>query len=104
MERACYLSTNDVLTESDLGLTSWDITSTTAPVAADPASRQAPGAAISLGDATRDFQVAHIQQVIDRHRGNMTVAAEALGLHRSNLYRKMRQLGMKADDDQATDA
>jgi transcriptional regulator of acetoin/glycerol metabolism len=25
----------------------------------------------------------------------MTAAAEKLGLHRSNLYRKMRQLGME---------
>ena len=28
-------------------------------------------------------------------RGNMTLAAARLGLHRSNLYRKMRQLGME---------
>jgi len=28
----------------------------------------------------------------------MSLAAERLGLHRSNLYRKMRQLGMNADD------
>jgi len=32
--------------------------------------------------------------VIDRAGGNMSDAAERLGLHRSNLYRKMRQLGM----------
>jgi DNA-binding NtrC family response regulator len=30
----------------------------------------------------------------------MTDAAECLGLHRSNLYRKMRQLGMTTDDEQ----
>jgi DNA-binding NtrC family response regulator len=28
----------------------------------------------------------------------MTSAAEKLGLHRSNLYRKMRQLGMDVTD------
>jgi DNA-binding NtrC family response regulator len=27
----------------------------------------------------------------------MTEAAESLGLHRSNLYRKMNQLGMDGD-------
>jgi Nif-specific regulatory protein len=30
--------------------------------------------------------------------GNMSQAAELLGLHRSNLYRKMRQLRMKEAD------
>jgi transcriptional regulator of acetoin/glycerol metabolism len=38
--------------------------------------------------------VAHIQRAIDACGGNMTEAADRLGLHRSNLYRKMRQLGM----------
>ena len=28
----------------------------------------------------------------------MTAAAEKLGLHRSNLYRKMRQLGMDVSE------
>jgi regulatory Fis family protein len=30
--------------------------------------------------------------------GNMSRAAEQLGLHRSNLYRKMRQLGMNVEE------
>lgn len=29
----------------------------------------------------------------------MSLAAERLGLHRSNLYRKMRQLGMSAAEE-----
>jgi transcriptional regulator of acetoin/glycerol metabolism len=29
----------------------------------------------------------------------MTEAAQRLGLHRSNLYRKMRQLGMPLPED-----
>ena len=33
-----------------------------------------------------------------RAKTNMSLAAERLGLHRSNLYRKMRQLGMKAEE------
>jgi Nif-specific regulatory protein len=47
-----------------------------------------------LADATREFQIEYIKRHVERLRGNMTAAAEKLGLHRSNLYRKMRQLGM----------
>ncbi len=113
MERSCYLSPSDILSEADLGLSVWDTLpllqpdsalQPVAPEKASPAvsspsnaSNQLTG---SLADATRDFQIAHIEQMIERHRGNMTSAAEAMGLHRSNLYRKMRQLGMKTDDDE----
>jgi DNA-binding NtrC family response regulator len=51
----------------------------------------------SLADATRDFQQHYIRKTIDAARGNMSGAARRLGLHRSNLYRKMRQLGMATD-------
>ena len=49
---------------------------------------------LPLAEATDRFQVEHIQQAVRRAGGNMSEAAELLGLHRSNLYRKMRQLGM----------
>jgi transcriptional regulator with GAF, ATPase, and Fis domain len=48
-----------------------------------------------LTEATGRFQVEYIKKQIETCRGNMTLAAEKLGLHRSNLYRKMRQLGME---------
>ena len=51
----------------------------------------------SLTDATSRFQQQFIRTAIDRSGGNMSEAATRLGLHRSNLYRKMRQLGMKAE-------
>ena len=51
----------------------------------------------SLTDATSKFQQQFIRTAIDRSGGNVSEAATRLGLHRSNLYRKMRQLGMKAD-------
>jgi len=53
----------------------------------------------TLNDATRQFQVEHIERAIKTCSGNMTDAAAYLGLHRSNLYRKMGQLGMKGADD-----
>lgn len=54
---------------------------------------------LTLADATREFQVQYIQQQINAAGGNMSEAARRLGLHRSNLYRKMRQLDMPADEE-----
>ncbi|MDH3719306.1 MAG: sigma-54-dependent Fis family transcriptional regulator, partial [Planctomycetota bacterium] len=50
-----------------------------------------------LTDATVGFQQQFIRRAIERSGGNMSAAATRLGLHRSNLYRKMRQLGMEED-------
>ncbi|MEO0531657.1 MAG: helix-turn-helix domain-containing protein, partial [Planctomycetota bacterium] len=47
-----------------------------------------------LTEATHEFQRRHIARAIDRTRGNVAAAARDLGLHRSNLYRKIGQLGM----------
>ena len=47
-----------------------------------------------LAEATSRFQTDYIRRVISQSGGNMSMAAERLGLHRANLYRKMRQLGM----------
>jgi len=53
---------------------------------------------LTLSDATQQFQLGYIQRQIDSTNGNMTDAAANMGLHRSNLYRKMKQLGMSAED------
>ena len=55
-------------------------------------------AGLDLNEATHEFQRKYIQQAIDRARGNVSQAANNLGVHRSNLYRKMRQLGMETDE------
>ncbi len=52
------------------------------------------GAGQTLAEATARFQVQYIGRTIEQSAGNMSRAADRLGLHRSNLYRKMRQLGM----------
>ncbi len=49
---------------------------------------------LSLAAATRQFQQEYIRRAIKRAGGNMSEAAKLLGLHRANLYRKMKQLGM----------
>ncbi|MCA8983338.1 MAG: sigma-54-dependent Fis family transcriptional regulator [Planctomycetaceae bacterium] len=57
-------------------------------------SRAFPPSDAGLAEATLEFQRQFIRQAIAECRGNMTEAARHLGLHRSNLYRKMQQLGM----------
>ncbi|MEO9590646.1 sigma-54-dependent Fis family transcriptional regulator [Rhodopirellula bahusiensis] len=87
VERICYLTTTDVVESSDLMMSP----STTRKSVDMPMLDDADG---NLNSATREFQVQHIERLIASCGGNMTEAAGKLGLHRSNLYRKMRQLGM----------
>ncbi len=55
---------------------------------------------LPLTEATKQFQAEYIERHIAAQRGNVSAAAEKLGLHRSNLYRKMRQLGLIGDEDE----
>lgn len=48
-----------------------------------------------LRKAREDFERKHIRKVLDSCKGNMTKAAEEMGIERSNLYKKVRQLGME---------
>ena len=87
MERLAYLSDGDKVLPEDLAFIS-------TPAAEDtkiPLS-------MSLSDATQSFQMDYIQRQIDHAKGNITDAAANMGLHRSNLYRKMKQLGMNAEE------
>ncbi len=85
MERLAYLTDGDQVEPEDLAFVN-------APGKGDGVSSVATDQ--PLADATREFQLGFIQKNIDRCGGNMTEAAERMGLHRSNLYRKMKQLGM----------
>jgi Nif-specific regulatory protein len=86
MERLVYLAPEDQdkIDAPDLAFSMSSDATSVGPLALD----------VSLAEATHEFQVAYIKRHVERLRGNMTAAAEKLGLHRSNLYRKMRQLGM----------
>ncbi len=84
MERLAYLFTGEVIRRGDLGLI------------LAPEERSATGVPLGLplSEATRQFQIQYIEQTIQQCQGRMVDVARRLGLHRSNLYRKMRQLGM----------
>jgi two-component system, NtrC family, nitrogen regulation response regulator NtrX len=53
-----------------------------------------PDGASSLQDAREKFERAFILQKLVEHKGNVSRAAQMLQIERSNLYRKMRQLGI----------
>lgn len=89
MERAAYLCSQSLLNADDLGLDPKD-------VAGPP--RIAPH--LPLSEATRRFQSEYILQTIAFTNRNLAQAAQRLGLHRANLYRKIRQLGLKIPRDQ----
>jgi len=88
MERLAYLSDGDQIRPEDLAFVN----------APQKENNQASLAMdFPLTEATKEFQIQYIQYHVDRCGGNMTEAAEKMGLHRSNLYRKMKQLGMSEE-------
>lgn len=87
MERLAYLSDGDKVLPEDLAF-----------INAPAAEESAIPLSLSLNEATQSFQMDYIQRQIDHAKGNITDAAANMGLHRSNLYRKMKQLGMNADE------
>jgi Nif-specific regulatory protein len=91
MERLAYLSSGDKIEAEDLAFI-------LAPAGGGPT---VVDAGLPLSDATDQFQTNYIRQAVERARGNVSLAAKNLGVHRSNLYRKMRQLGMATDEDDA---
>jgi transcriptional regulator with GAF, ATPase, and Fis domain len=93
MERLAYLTDGDKLDALDLDFVN-------SPVSGDSAIPMD----LPLTEATRQFQVDYIRRHIDRSKGNMTDAAGKMGLHRSNLYRKMKQLGMGEPEGEQEDA
>jgi Nif-specific regulatory protein len=90
MERLAYLTSGDRIEADELAFILSPSGDGPAPLATD----------LPLAQATDRFQIEYIKQHIARVRGNMSEAAKRMGLHRSNLYRKMRQLGMHTDEPQ----
>jgi two-component system nitrogen regulation response regulator NtrX len=48
----------------------------------------------SLQEARTAYERDYILRTLEEHQGNVSRTAEALGLERSHLYRKMRSLGI----------
>ena len=90
MERLAYLTSGDRIEAEDLAFI--DTSGTGEALNLELGS--------TLTDATKEFQQEYIRQTIDSTQGNMSQAAKKLGLHRSNLYRKMRQLDMSGVEEE----
>jgi Nif-specific regulatory protein len=86
LERVAYLCAGDRVEVTDLAI-----------IARPGAKDDDPYAELTLRDATEQFQRAHIEHAIGRANRNLSEAAKLLGLHRPNLYRKMKDLGMDTE-------
>jgi DNA-binding NtrC family response regulator len=47
-----------------------------------------------LREAKEKFERDYVAAVLEHHKGRVAEAAAALGIQRTNLYRKMRALGL----------
>ncbi|GAA4428452.1 sigma-54-dependent Fis family transcriptional regulator [Bremerella cremea] len=83
MERIAFLCDRDVITADQIPLEAMT----------GPQVNQVP-AQLDLATATEHFQADFISYHMERTGGNMAQAAKNMGLHRSNLHRKMKQLGL----------
>jgi two-component system nitrogen regulation response regulator NtrX len=85
VERLLIMVQSDTITLHDVGFVG------DAPIAA-----QAPAGppALTLADARDRFERDYILQVLALNQGNISRTADALGVERSNLYKKMRGFGI----------
>ena len=51
---------------------------------------------VHFEDAQREFEKKFLARVIEQCEGNLCKAAEALGIHRNTLTRKVKELKIKA--------
>jgi DNA-binding NtrC family response regulator len=94
IERIAYLTTEETIEESQIDFVR-------SPRGDTARSDDSIDLSQTLADATAGFQIRYIEQQIKAAQRNITQAAERMGLQRSNLYRKMKQLGMKSPDGES---
>jgi two-component system nitrogen regulation response regulator NtrX len=87
IERLIIMVPGDTITAGDLGFLAADHPGTAA-------AAEWPADGLTLFEARDQFERAFIMRGLAAHQGNISRAAEALGVERSNLYRKMRAFGI----------
>jgi DNA-binding NtrC family response regulator len=91
LERACVMSTADVIDEHDLGISESPRTQgsgSVSPPAAEPES-------LDLHAAVEALERSFIDRALRRSGGNRAEAARLLGIARPQLYAKMKDLGIE---------
>ena len=88
VERVVIMVPGTIVTARDLGFLK------TSPVRSGPPPVQAQRP-VRLQDARDRFERDYIVQALAEQGGNITRTAGALGMERSNLYRKMRSFGIR---------
>ncbi|MFN2447733.1 MAG: sigma-54-dependent transcriptional regulator [Vicinamibacterales bacterium] len=96
IERLMIMAPGDTITAQDLAFLGHDGIGTI-PMEIAPS--------LPLADARDRFERDYILQALAAQRGNMSRTADALGVERSNLYKKMRAFGIapaRRSDDEAS--
>jgi two-component system nitrogen regulation response regulator NtrX len=86
IERLMIMVFGDVISAADLGFLD--------PTALRRAEPAAPSARLKLHEARDRFERDFILRTLAEQQGNMSRTAEALGVERSNLYRRMKTFGI----------
>ena len=95
IERIAYLTTDEVIEDSEIDFVR-------SPRADGESDSERIDLSKPLAQATDDFQARYIEQQLKACKRNMTLAAERMGMQRSNLYRKMKQLGMNHHEPESS--
>ena len=87
-----------ILTPSD-EITAADIPSLNVKEEKEMASGPQPESVDSLKDAKMDFERQFIIKKLEEHEGNISKTAEAIGLERSNLHKKLKSFKVAVKDE-----
>jgi DNA-binding NtrC family response regulator len=91
IEQAAVLASGERIEETDLRLTD--------AVAVTPAgSDVSTSFAEAKRRAVEHFERTYLTLALERHGGNISQAAEAIGMARQSLQQKLKELGIRADD------
>jgi DNA-binding NtrC family response regulator len=93
IEQAAVLAAGPVIEEADLRLAGGD---------APPAPPPGPDDAVPFAEAKRraveGFERAYLLGALRRSGGNVSRAAESIGMVRQSLQQKIRELGLRSED------
>ncbi|MGE0359726.1 MAG: sigma-54-dependent transcriptional regulator [Vicinamibacterales bacterium] len=94
VERLLIMVAGDVITLPDVAFIGDGPGGASPAVGAGPGAPGTGGTVLPLADARDRFERDYILRVLAAHQGNISRTADALGVERSNLYKKMRAFGI----------